>query len=73
MEIYPMKGERHLDLAVIKKVVKMHQRIITFSKHIEELYSNIAMALFVSDTLVICCLGFVIVAVSSSRDNCTSR
>ncbi|XP_071643332.1 uncharacterized protein [Temnothorax longispinosus] len=31
-------------------------------EHIEDLYSYIAMALFVSDTLVICCLGFSIVA-----------
>ncbi|XP_032669891.1 odorant receptor 67c-like [Odontomachus brunneus] len=60
VKIYPMKGKRHLDLAVIRKVVKMHQKIITFSKHIEELYSDIVIALFVSDTLVICCLGFVI-------------
>jgi len=50
---------------MVKKVIKKHQKIIIFSKCIEDLYSYIAMVLFVSDTLIICCLGFTIVAVSN--------
>ncbi|XP_072750616.1 odorant receptor 4-like [Anoplolepis gracilipes] len=60
-EIFPIKEKRNSNLFVIKKVIKKHQQIITFSEHIEDLYSNIALTLFVSDTLIICCLGFVLV------------
>lgn len=34
--------------------------IVIFSESIEKLYTYIALTLFVSDTLVICCLGFII-------------
>ncbi|XP_011065048.1 PREDICTED: odorant receptor 13a-like [Acromyrmex echinatior] len=46
---------------VVKDLIVRHQQIITFSKNIEDLYSNIALVQFVSNTLVICCLGFLIV------------
>ncbi|XP_014480041.1 PREDICTED: odorant receptor 4-like [Dinoponera quadriceps] len=61
VEVYPMERSRDPNLIVIRKVIKTHQKIITFSQYIEDLYSGIAMALFVSDTLIICCLGFIIV------------
>ncbi|KAF3054405.1 Odorant receptor 225 [Nylanderia fulva] len=51
-----------------KKIIKKHQQIITFSEYIEDLYSNIAMVLFVSDTFIICCLGFVMVASVGTPD-----
>ncbi|XP_012526719.1 odorant receptor 22c [Monomorium pharaonis] len=46
---------------VMKTLIVRHQQIIAFSKNIEALYSNIALIQFVSNTLVICCLGFLIV------------
>jgi len=49
---------------MVKEVIKRHQKIIIFSEYIEDLYSYIAMVMFVSDTFIICCLGFTIVTVS---------
>ncbi|CAL1674356.1 unnamed protein product [Lasius platythorax] len=68
MEIFPLKEKRDLSLFMIKKIIKKHQQIIIFSEHIEDLYSNIALMLFVSDTLIICCLGFVMVASVGTPD-----
>ncbi|XP_025163810.1 odorant receptor 4-like isoform X2 [Harpegnathos saltator] len=62
VEIFPLARKCDLNLIMIRKVIKTHQKIITFSEHIEDLYSGIAMVIFISDTLIICCLGFVIVA-----------
>lgn len=67
VDVYSIKGSRYLNLIVIRKIIQAHQRIITFSEHIEDLYSGIAIALLILNTLVICCLGFMIVAVSSFR------
>ncbi|KAL0134014.1 hypothetical protein PUN28_001131 [Cardiocondyla obscurior] len=47
--------------SVVKRLIIRHQKIIDFSKNIEVLFSNIALIQFVSNTLVICCLGFLIV------------
>ncbi|KAM0736504.1 Odorant receptor 4 [Formica fusca] len=47
--------------SIVKTLIVRHQRIILFSKNIEALFSNIALVQFVSNTLVICCLGFIIV------------
>ncbi|KAL6254509.1 hypothetical protein P5V15_014562 [Pogonomyrmex californicus] len=47
--------------SIVKALIVRHQQIITFSKNIENLYSNIALIQFFSNTLVICCLGFLIV------------
>ncbi|XP_026823983.1 odorant receptor 13a isoform X2 [Ooceraea biroi] len=46
---------------MIKKIIEKHQNIINFSEDIENLYSRIALILFVSDTLIICFVGFVLV------------
>ncbi|XP_018302560.1 odorant receptor 22c-like [Mycetomoellerius zeteki] len=62
MTIFPKKEKDNLNYFTVKKIIKKHQKIVTFSEHIEDLYSYIAMVLFVSDTLIICCLGFTIVA-----------
>ncbi|XP_018301296.1 uncharacterized protein [Mycetomoellerius zeteki] len=53
--------EQNVNENVLKDLIVRHQEIITFSKNIEDLYSNIALVQFVSNTLVICCLGFLIV------------
>ncbi|XP_011065209.1 PREDICTED: odorant receptor 13a-like [Acromyrmex echinatior] len=68
MAIFSKKEKDNLSHFMIKKIIKKHQNIITFSQHIEDLYSYIAMVLFVSDTLIICCLGFTIVASIGGSD-----
>jgi len=57
--------EQSVNESIVKTLIIRHQHIITFSKNIETLYSNIALIQFVSNTLVICCLGFLIVIVST--------
>ena len=49
----------------MRKIIEKHESIIIFSKRIENLYSDIALILFVSDSLIICCIGFVLVTVSN--------
>ncbi|XP_071643345.1 odorant receptor 10-like isoform X2 [Temnothorax longispinosus] len=61
-EIFPKEGKCNPSRSVVKEIIKKHQKVIIFSEHIEDLYSYIALVLFVSDTLIICCLGFAIVA-----------
>ncbi|XP_025262862.1 odorant receptor 4-like [Camponotus floridanus] len=68
IDIFPIKKKHSPNLFVIKKIIKKHQQIIKFSEHIEDLYSNIALALFISDTLIICCLGFVMVTSVGTPD-----
>ncbi|XP_012061487.1 PREDICTED: odorant receptor 67c-like [Atta cephalotes] len=69
-KIFPKNGKCNPSHFTIKKIIKKHQKIITFSEHIEDLYTYIAVVLFVSDTLIICCLGFTIVA-SIDQPNAT--
>ncbi|GAB1863047.1 Odorant receptor [Camponotus japonicus] len=47
--------------SIMKRLIIRHQKIISFSKNIESLFSTIALIQFISNTLVICCLGFIIV------------
>lgn len=54
-----------VDGITIKTLITKHHRIIMFSENIENLYTYIALTLFISDTLIICCLGFIIVTVSN--------
>ncbi|XP_071643359.1 odorant receptor 67a-like [Temnothorax longispinosus] len=61
-EIFPKEGKCSPSRSMVKEMIKKHQKVIIFSEHIEDLYSYIALVLFVSDTLIICCLGFAIVA-----------
>ncbi|XP_014480018.1 PREDICTED: odorant receptor 22c-like [Dinoponera quadriceps] len=42
-------------------LITKHQQIIMFSENIENLYTSIAFMVLLSDTMIICCLGFVIV------------
>ncbi|XP_071568964.1 odorant receptor 13a-like [Temnothorax nylanderi] len=60
-EVTQKSIEQDINDSVLKALIVRHQQIITFSKKIEALYSNIALIQFVSNTLVICCLGFLIV------------
>ncbi|KAL6429657.1 hypothetical protein ACFW04_007524 [Cataglyphis niger] len=60
-EITRKNVERGVIEGMMKALIVRHQRIIAFSKNIEALFSNIALIQFVSNTMVICCLGFLIV------------
>jgi len=53
-------------VAGIRLIIARHQKIIRLSDNIEELYSDIALMQFLSNTVVICCIGFTIIAVSHS-------
>ncbi|XP_011705915.1 PREDICTED: odorant receptor 67c-like, partial [Wasmannia auropunctata] len=62
IEISPKRGKYSPSHFMIKEIIQKHQKIIIFSEHIENLYSFIALMMFVMDTLIICCLGFTMVA-----------
>ncbi|XP_018364812.1 PREDICTED: uncharacterized protein LOC108762352 [Trachymyrmex cornetzi] len=59
-------------LAAIKDLVNRHQRIIDLSDDIEDLFSNIALLQFIWNTLVICCIGFVIVISIGTEEGATT-
>ncbi|KAL0134037.1 hypothetical protein PUN28_001137 [Cardiocondyla obscurior] len=50
------------------KIIRKHQKIISLSESIENLYSYIALTKFISNTLMICSLGFLIVTALDSPD-----
>jgi len=50
---------------VVKTLVVRHEKIISFSNNIETLFSNIALVQIIANMLVLCCLGFLMVYVSS--------
>jgi hypothetical protein len=63
-EITQMDIERGVTEDVVKTLIARHQKIISFSNNIDALFSNIVLAQFISITLVICCLSFLILIVS---------
>jgi len=67
MQLVPRNNENKHKLIVANtsKIIQKHQKIINFSKNIECLYSYIALIQFVSNTIMICSLGFLIVTVSN--------
>ncbi|XP_077261542.1 odorant receptor 4-like [Temnothorax americanus] len=68
LELFPKENKCSTNRSMVKRVIKKHQNIITFSEHIEDLYSYMSMVLFISDTFLICCLGFTMVT-SIGRPN----
>ncbi|KAL6254511.1 hypothetical protein P5V15_014564 [Pogonomyrmex californicus] len=54
-------------LPEIKVLILKHQRIISLSDNIEDLFSWIALMQFLSNTLVICCLGCMIIITIGSN------
>ncbi|XP_011155817.3 uncharacterized protein LOC105193159 [Solenopsis invicta] len=69
-QLVPRKSEdKHKSItATASKIIQKHQKIISFTKNIENLYSYIALLQFVSNTIMICSLGFLIVtAIGSSN------
>ncbi|XP_071642877.1 uncharacterized protein [Temnothorax longispinosus] len=55
-------------VTVITKIVRKHQKIIYLSENIENLYSYIALVQFISNTVMICSLGFLVVTAIGSPD-----
>ncbi|XP_067206893.1 odorant receptor 4-like [Linepithema humile] len=47
--------------STLKRLIKKHNRIILFSDNIEKLFSFIALMQVFWDTLIICCLGIIII------------
>ncbi|XP_020289102.1 odorant receptor 13a-like [Pseudomyrmex gracilis] len=45
----------------MRTIITKHQQIILFAENIENLYTYIALMILLSDTFIICCLGFIIV------------
>lgn len=52
----------------MRALIKRHQRIIIFSENVENLYTYIALMMLLSDTIIICCLGYMIVTVSNTAN-----
>ncbi|XP_025164029.1 putative odorant receptor 92a [Harpegnathos saltator] len=51
---------------MIKKIIRKHQKIIYFTENIETLYTFIALLQFVSNVMMICVLGFLIITALGS-------
>ncbi|KAG5331750.1 OR4 protein, partial [Acromyrmex charruanus] len=68
MQLVPRRNEdKHKSVAATtSKIIQKHQKIISFSRNIEVLYSYIALLQFVSNTIMICSIGFVIVTAIGS-------
>ncbi|KAM0736505.1 Odorant receptor 4 [Formica fusca] len=59
-----------LRTTTVKALIRRHQRIIALSADIETLFSYIALMQFLWNTLVICCLGFLIVtSIGDTQDS----
>jgi len=56
-------GKKHESITT-DKIIQKHQKIINFSKNIENLYTYIGLLQFASNTIMICSLAFLIVSVS---------
>ncbi|XP_011155748.3 odorant receptor 4 isoform X3 [Solenopsis invicta] len=61
-----------LQTSTIKALIRQHQRIIALSSDIERVFSYIALMQFLWNTLVICCLGFLIVTSIGSTQGSTT-
>ncbi|XP_020289087.1 odorant receptor 4-like [Pseudomyrmex gracilis] len=48
------------------KIIQKHQKIIDFSENVENMFTHIALVQFVTNTIMICLLGFLIVTAIGS-------
>ncbi|XP_077261516.1 odorant receptor 13a-like isoform X1 [Temnothorax americanus] len=71
-EISSRKHDPSTSLVIIKALICKHQKIITLSENIENLYTYIALMQLLWNTLVICCTGFVIVITIRTNDSGTT-
>ncbi|XP_011065038.1 PREDICTED: odorant receptor 67c-like [Acromyrmex echinatior] len=60
-EIFVKDNKRDLSIIIVKSLIDKHHKIIAFSESIESLFTHIALMQFFSNTLIICCIGFLIV------------
>lgn len=63
-EICPKDNEYDISITIVRSLINKHYKIIAFSDSIENLFSSIALMQFVSNTVIICCIGFLIATVS---------
>jgi len=65
-QLVPDKNNnKHKSIVIVKnKIIRKHQKIINFSEKIESLYTYVALVVFISNTIMICSIGFLIVTVS---------
>ncbi|KAL0134019.1 hypothetical protein PUN28_001132 [Cardiocondyla obscurior] len=59
--IFSKNSADSVDDITMQKLIIKHQQIITFAENIETLYTYIALIMLLSDTIIICCLGYIIV------------
>ncbi|KAM0736511.1 Odorant receptor 13a [Formica fusca] len=71
-EISTSKYDPNTSLIVIKSLICKHQKIITLSENIENLFSYIALMQLLWNTLVICCTGFVIIISIGTDEGATT-
>ncbi|XP_011694618.1 PREDICTED: odorant receptor 4-like [Wasmannia auropunctata] len=60
-EICHKDDKNDLPITVVRSLINKHHKIIAFSESIERLFSQIALMQFFSNTIIICCIGFLIV------------
>ncbi|XP_011870721.1 PREDICTED: odorant receptor 22c-like isoform X2 [Vollenhovia emeryi] len=54
-------SDEFTDEITLRTLILNHQRIILFAENIDTLYTFISLMMLLSDTIIICCLGFIIV------------
>lgn len=57
--------KNHKSLRNVKSLIDLHCQIILSSENIENLFSYIALMQLLCNTLIICCIGFLIIVVSN--------
>lgn len=62
-EISIKNEKRELPKETMKSLVNRHYKIINFSKDVENLFSYIALLQLLCNTLIICCIGFLMIIV----------
>ncbi|XP_011694596.1 PREDICTED: odorant receptor 22c-like [Wasmannia auropunctata] len=61
-KIFSKNSADLMDKITMRSLIIKHQRIIVFAENIETLYTYIALMMLLSDTIITCCLGFIIVS-----------
>ncbi|KAL6254502.1 hypothetical protein P5V15_014555 [Pogonomyrmex californicus] len=68
MNVFSKKSMHTLTKITMSNLIGKHQKIILYIENVENLYCYIALMQFVSNTLIICSIGFVIVISINSPD-----
>ncbi|XP_015440204.1 PREDICTED: odorant receptor 13a-like [Dufourea novaeangliae] len=61
--------EQCLPKSTVKRLVNRHQKILNFTKYIENLFSYIALMQILCNTISICCIGFLMVVSFDTDQN----